>query len=172
VELAIITPFLLILLLGTMEIGNAYNSYLTLVNAAREGARLGARGNVFRPSQVLQVVEQHSGGLRLQADGTVIYTVVTADPAAATPFQATSATLLNNGGTSRFSAGGLRTLQQQLTTSGVSAPYADYLRKERFVVVEVIYEHHTIFGLGNFWLLNLEPIHMYTYTVMPVSAPS
>jgi Flp pilus assembly protein TadG len=170
VELAIVTPFLVFLLLGTVEIGNAYNSYLTLVNASREGARLGARGNIFSSSELLQVVEQHSSGLSLATNGTVIYTVVTADPTATPTFQVTSTKLLNNGGSSHFTAAGLQTLEQQLTTTGIAAPYSGYLSKEKFVIVELIYTHHTLFNVGAF--LSLDPIPMYAYTVMPVSAAS
>jgi hypothetical protein len=172
VELALIAPFLLLLMLGTVEIGNALNSYVTLVNSAREGARLGARGNVFGSSQTLQVIEQHSGRLALQTAGTVIYTVVTVDPAVTPVYQYTSTVLLSNGGTSRFTSGGVQTLQQQLTTTGVSAPYAGYLRKEKFVIVELIYDHHTIFGAERLWGMDHDAIPMYTYTIMPVSAPS
>jgi len=41
VEFAIILPFLLLLLMGILEFGIMLNSYLTIHNAAREGARLG-----------------------------------------------------------------------------------------------------------------------------------
>jgi hypothetical protein len=38
VEMAVITPFLLILLLAIFEMSQAYRAYIALVNAAREGA--------------------------------------------------------------------------------------------------------------------------------------
>lgn len=41
VEFAILLPFLLLLLMGILEFGIMLNSYLTINNAAREGARLG-----------------------------------------------------------------------------------------------------------------------------------
>ena len=41
VEFAIILPFLLLLLMGILEFGIMLNSYLTIHNSAREGARLG-----------------------------------------------------------------------------------------------------------------------------------
>jgi Flp pilus assembly protein TadG len=44
VELAVTLPFLLFLLLGIVEVGHALNSYLTIVAAARDGARLGSQG--------------------------------------------------------------------------------------------------------------------------------
>lgn len=38
VELALLLPFLLLLVLGTVEIGRSFRTYITLNNAAREGA--------------------------------------------------------------------------------------------------------------------------------------
>ncbi|MGX1160145.1 TadE-like protein [Arthrobacter sp. SLBN-100] len=40
VEFAILLPVLLLLVLGTMEFGRAYNSQITLTNAGREGVRV------------------------------------------------------------------------------------------------------------------------------------
>lgn len=42
VEFALVLPVLLLLLLGIMEFGLMFSNKLTLVNAAREGARYGA----------------------------------------------------------------------------------------------------------------------------------
>ena len=44
-EFALTAPLLLILLLGLVEFGNGLNSYLTVVSAARDGARLGSQGS-------------------------------------------------------------------------------------------------------------------------------
>jgi Flp pilus assembly protein TadG len=45
VEFALLAPVLIMLLLGIMEFGRAYNVQITLSNAAREGARVMAIGN-------------------------------------------------------------------------------------------------------------------------------
>lgn len=42
VELALMLPVIIIVLAGTLDLGRAYYSYITIVNAAREGARFGA----------------------------------------------------------------------------------------------------------------------------------
>ncbi len=42
VELALTLPLLLLILLGVIDLGRIYFSYITVVNAAREGARYGA----------------------------------------------------------------------------------------------------------------------------------
>jgi hypothetical protein len=44
VELALTLPIILMLFLGMIEIGFAIHSYVVVANAAREGARFGARG--------------------------------------------------------------------------------------------------------------------------------
>lgn len=44
-EFALVIPVLLILLVGIVEIGYGLNSYLTVVDSARDGARLGAKGS-------------------------------------------------------------------------------------------------------------------------------
>lgn len=45
VEFALLLPLLLLLVLGTIEYGRAYNAQITLTNAAREGVRVMAIGN-------------------------------------------------------------------------------------------------------------------------------
>lgn len=46
VEMALLMPILVLLLLGIMEFGRAYNAQVTLTNAAREGVRVMAIKNV------------------------------------------------------------------------------------------------------------------------------
>lgn len=45
VEFAILAPVLIMMLLGIMEFGRAYNAQITLSNAAREGVRVMAINN-------------------------------------------------------------------------------------------------------------------------------
>ncbi|MDI3211500.1 TadE/TadG family type IV pilus assembly protein [Arthrobacter sp. AL12] len=45
VEFALLVPVLVMLLLGVMEFGRAYNAQVTLSSAAREGVRVMAIGN-------------------------------------------------------------------------------------------------------------------------------
>ncbi|WP_309108599.1 pilus assembly protein [Arthrobacter sp.] len=45
VEFAILAPVLVMILLGIMEFGRAYNAQVTLTNAAREGVRVMAISN-------------------------------------------------------------------------------------------------------------------------------
>jgi Flp pilus assembly protein TadG len=41
VEAALVIPLLLVMLLGVSDMGPAYHTYITVINAAREGARYG-----------------------------------------------------------------------------------------------------------------------------------
>jgi len=43
IEFALTAPMLIVLLLGLVEMGHAFNSYMTIVAAARDSARLGAQ---------------------------------------------------------------------------------------------------------------------------------
>ncbi|MEA3345829.1 MAG: TadE family protein [Chloroflexota bacterium] len=42
VELALLLPILMIILTGVVDLGRAFNAYITITNAAREGARYGS----------------------------------------------------------------------------------------------------------------------------------
>jgi hypothetical protein len=51
IEFALTAPVLIVLLLGLVEMGHAFNSYMTIVAAARDSARLGAQIGASGPSQ-------------------------------------------------------------------------------------------------------------------------
>ena len=44
-EFIFVLPLILILLVGVIELGNGYNAYVTVIDSARDGARLGSRGS-------------------------------------------------------------------------------------------------------------------------------
>ncbi len=44
VELGILLPIFLLLIVGVVEVNSALNSYITVVSASRDGARLGSKG--------------------------------------------------------------------------------------------------------------------------------
>ncbi len=76
-ELAVILPLLLLILAGVLDLGRAYFAYVTIVNAAREGARYGAenpgaadisshakneaQGSIINPSQLTVAVSFPNG---------------------------------------------------------------------------------------------------------------
>jgi Flp pilus assembly protein TadG len=56
-------PVLLLLLVGLVEVGNALNAYLTVVDAARDGARLGSKGSLVSDDQIKALVVKETGRL-------------------------------------------------------------------------------------------------------------
>ena len=158
VELAITAPVLLTMLLGICELGNAYNAHLSLVAAAREGARLAARGGVYTDDAMRQVIVLHAGSLDLAGDGSIVVTWIKSDAGGFTSY--TTRTLLGTA-SSKFSAAELAALQQAATGSDPA-----YLGKEGIAVVEVFYNYRTLTNLLG------RTFPMYSYTIMPISAPS
>lgn len=55
VEFALIVPVLILLLIGTVSTGLAYNDHISLSNAAREGARYGAAADIASTSWATSV---------------------------------------------------------------------------------------------------------------------
>ena len=55
-ELALALPLLLVFLLGTMDTGQFANTYQTISNASREGARVAAKSNTSNASDVQNAV--------------------------------------------------------------------------------------------------------------------
>lgn len=48
VEAALVVPILVLILAGVVDLGRAFSSYIVIANAAREGARAGARFSCYR----------------------------------------------------------------------------------------------------------------------------
>jgi Flp pilus assembly protein TadG len=62
VELALVLPVFLLIVMGTIDFGWAFRSYIVATNAAREGARYGAIG-AAESAIVDRVVDRSSGVL-------------------------------------------------------------------------------------------------------------
>jgi len=65
-EFALLLPILLMLLVGVVEIGWGLNSYLTVVDSARDGARLGSKGSATDAeitALVVREAERLDGGI-------------------------------------------------------------------------------------------------------------
>ncbi len=58
VEFAFTAPILIFALLGLAELGSALNSYLTLVNASRDGARLYSQGDATEATILVLVANE------------------------------------------------------------------------------------------------------------------
>ncbi len=62
-ELALVLPILILLLFGIMEFGRIFNASLTIAQAAREGARVGAVGG--SDEEILSAVKSAAATLDL-----------------------------------------------------------------------------------------------------------
>jgi Flp pilus assembly protein TadG len=56
-ELAFMLPLMLVLIIGVIEVNSAMNAYITVVNSARDGARLGSKGSATSPEIQALVVK-------------------------------------------------------------------------------------------------------------------
>jgi len=71
VELALVLPLLLLLVVGIIDFGRAYNNYIIITNAAREGARA-ASHFPDQPEYVKTVVRQEAADSGLDAEAISI----------------------------------------------------------------------------------------------------
>jgi hypothetical protein len=77
VEMALILPFLLVLVVGMVELGVALNRQIVVVNAAREGARFGATG--ASPGDIHEVTLSATSQMFDFAEGDSVVFVVHAE---------------------------------------------------------------------------------------------
>jgi Flp pilus assembly protein TadG len=76
--MAIVLPFFLVLVVGVIEVANGLNAYMTVVNSARDGARLASKGNASDDA-VRNLVISETDRLRDDIDASdidVVYTTV------------------------------------------------------------------------------------------------
>ena len=72
-EFALLLPLLLTLVLGTLDIGRAFYTYVSLTNAAREAARYGALNNTAASSTQVQQEFTSAGSDSGCAAGTLTF---------------------------------------------------------------------------------------------------
>ena len=73
VEFALLTPFLLVFLVGILEFGRAWNAHIVVTQAAREGARKAAVfDETVTQNDVEAVIYQTIAGSNLNTDSTQI----------------------------------------------------------------------------------------------------
>lgn len=77
VEMAILLPVLLLLLLGIMEFGRAFNAQVTLTNAAREGVRVMA---ITNDEENAIAAAEEAATLLVIRDDNPTFTLTFADP--------------------------------------------------------------------------------------------
>lgn len=66
-ELGMLLPMLLLIVVGIVEVAGSMNTYLTLVNAARDGARLGSKG-LATDAEIRNLVVKETARLRDPVD--------------------------------------------------------------------------------------------------------
>jgi Flp pilus assembly protein TadG len=76
VEMAILLPMLLVLIVGVVEIANGLNAYITVVSAARDGARIAAKGNADDVAIQNLVITEMENLRNANADVDVQYVTV------------------------------------------------------------------------------------------------
>lgn len=77
-EMAVILPIFLVIVLGVIEVADAMNAYITLIDAGRDGARLGSKG-VATDEEIRDLVLIETDRLRddvAAGDVTVTHTTV------------------------------------------------------------------------------------------------
>ena len=73
VEFALVLPLLLLMLVGIADLGRAFTTYIAITNAAREGARYGAKRPWFRDPITQAVIDEAANsGVTLTDDEIVI----------------------------------------------------------------------------------------------------
>lgn len=77
-EMALALPFFLIIIIGVVEVADAMNAYITVIDSARDGARLGSK-NLATDGEIENLVLVETGRLRdsvALSDITINHTTV------------------------------------------------------------------------------------------------
>jgi Flp pilus assembly protein TadG len=163
VEMVLVLPFLLVLVVGIVEGGVALNRQLTVVNSAREGARLGANG-ADTEDIYLQTLEATSDMFEFTEENAVVAVI-----------HATT----NGSGT------GFNEWTETLYPAGADVPHVSQdevlaqLREEgdgnaanlKLVVVDVRYDHESMLGMP-FVGAMADQIPIGSWTAMRLPAPT
>lgn len=77
VEMTIITPFLLLLIGGIIEVTHFLQANSILIGVTREGANLVSRTSSSSPNDIMTLISKTTGELDLSSDGVIYITLVT-----------------------------------------------------------------------------------------------
>ncbi|WP_114787090.1 TadE/TadG family type IV pilus assembly protein [Vibrio tetraodonis] len=77
VEMAMVTPFMLLLVGGIIEISQFFQANSILTGVTREGANLVSRTSATAPDDIMNLVSRTTGSLDLSEDGVMYITLVT-----------------------------------------------------------------------------------------------
>ena len=174
VETALILPFLLILVIGIVEVGLALNRQLTVVNAAREGARFGAKGATAADIHA-QTLESTSDMFEFTEDNSVVAVIHATTNADGTDF------LPGLDGWKEDIHGGmdlphvtqaevLGDLREEGGCDRAGTSPCPYAASLKLVVVDVRYDHQAMLGLP-FVSALADQIPIGSWTAMRLAAP-
>jgi len=78
-EMSMVLPLFLVLIVGVVEVADGLHSYITLIDAGRDGARLGSK-NVASDAEIVNLVLRETETLRDPVDaGDITINYVTSD---------------------------------------------------------------------------------------------
>lgn len=91
VEAAVVIPLLLMILVGVVDLGRAYFTYITVIDAAREGARYGAShpADADRDAQICAMVLAEAQGQPLPVSLSCANATINTTGAPGTPVRVT-----------------------------------------------------------------------------------
>ncbi len=183
VEFTLMLPVLLMMLSGLVEFGFLLNSYMDVIDAAREAARFAANDDptVGSPSDLTpnfwnRAWTNSRGSLFTASDGRIDWTPTDA-------FDCTGVNgdivisafgFLSNSVQTRYPIGdsdgasNCGNYQSKLSDAFVNSKMdADSIGNSGAVLVEVFYEYEMLMGLPWITAFVPDPIVLYAYTIMP-----
>ena len=157
VELALTLPLLVALFVGLVEVAFLARTYLVILEASREGARLGARGSAnFDNDEIRTLVEQDLSRAGLTtASGLIDIIIVRANIG---PGQAV------NGYDVYSMLGSSRPVKMTKATLLSRLQAGD--PQGRLVVVEICFDHRPLTGFPGVSAIFSDPLSLQPYSIM------
>jgi hypothetical protein len=157
VELALTLPFLVLLFVGVVEVAFLTRTYLAVLEASREGARLGARGSAnFDNNEIRTLVEQDLARQGYTtANGLVDIIIVRANVGPGKVVNTYDVySMLGSGRPVKMTKSVLLARLQPSDPQG------------RLIVVEICLDHHLLLGFPGISAIIPNPLSLQPYSVM------
>jgi hypothetical protein len=189
IELSIVALVLMLLVVGMIEFGVLLNNYINVVDGAREGARVGSNGDPFKPStpsfediidSTVEGLDGKSGALYPivldpTTDDVVItyYSIVAANPSLGTSASVLQfPTQLTHNYWCKYCWSQANSDQNptRIGANKILGYLSTNAPNTGVLAVEVFYTYHQLLKMPLFMQWVPDPVHLYTYAVMPLSA--
>jgi hypothetical protein len=158
VEVALTLPLLVVLLVGLVEVAFTVHTYLRLLEASRESARLGARGAAdYSNDELRTLTEQNLARQGLAGARLVDIFVVRANIG--------PGVRINSYGAASMLGSGQAT---ELTQAALLARLSATDPHNRLVAVEILYHHEPLLGFPGISDLFPDPFPLRAYSIMRV----